>query len=148
MYISRFYDRSKVGLLLGRYLLIIWVWDLNRSHWWWYLYSLKHGLRTHDGSISNSMRPKSYHNPEYIFIWSRLKASLLKKKYWLMQNHGLGTHNDEIFLLRYHPKAHTIYLAHLRNQPKHELRAPNEGINQRNLKIWANVADKICFSHT
>ena len=25
---------------------------------------------------------------------------------------------------------------------------PNEGINQRNLKIWANVADKICFGHT
>ena len=78
MYISRFYDRSKVGLLLG--ILLIWVWDLNRSHWWWYLYSLKHGLRTHDGSISNSMWPKSYHNPEYLFIWSRLKASLLKKK--------------------------------------------------------------------
>ena len=25
------------------------------------------------------------------------------------------------------------------------LRTPNEGINQRNLKIWAGVADKICF---
>ena len=25
---------------------------------------------------------------------------------------------------------------------------PNEGINQRKLKIWANVANKICFGHT
>ena len=28
------------------------------------------------------------------------------------------------------------------------LQTPNEGINQRNLKIWANVADKICFGCT
>ena len=27
----------------------------------------------------------------------------------------------------------------------HGLRTPNEGINQRNLIIWADVADKICF---
>ena len=25
---------------------------------------------------------------------------------------------------------------------------PNEGINQRYMKIWANVADKICFGRT
>ena len=30
----------------------------------------------------------------------------------------------------------------------HGLRTPNEGINQRNLKIWANVADKIGFGRT
>ena len=30
----------------------------------------------------------------------------------------------------------------------HELRTPNEGINQRNLKIWADLADKICFGRT
>ena len=30
----------------------------------------------------------------------------------------------------------------------HGLRTPNEGINQRNLKIWADVADKICFGRT
>ena len=28
---------------------------------------------------------------------------------------------------------------------KHGLWTPNEGINQRNLKFWADVADKICF---
>ena len=28
------------------------------------------------------------------------------------------------------------------------LRTPNEDINQRNLKIWADVADKICFGRT
>ena len=30
----------------------------------------------------------------------------------------------------------------------HGLRTPNEGINQRNMKIWVDVADKICFCHT
>ena len=30
----------------------------------------------------------------------------------------------------------------------HKLRTPIEGINQINLKIWADVADKICFGHT
>ena len=30
----------------------------------------------------------------------------------------------------------------------HGLRTPNEGIKQRNLKIWADVADKICSGHT
>ena len=30
----------------------------------------------------------------------------------------------------------------------HGLRTPNEGINQRNLKFWADVADKICFGRT
>ena len=29
----------------------------------------------------------------------------------------------------------------------HGLRTPNEGINPWNLKFWANLADKICFSH-
>ena len=28
------------------------------------------------------------------------------------------------------------------NEFNHGLRTPNEGINQRNLKIWADVADK------
>ena len=30
----------------------------------------------------------------------------------------------------------------------HRLWTPNEGIDQRNLKIWADVADKICFGRT
>ena len=30
----------------------------------------------------------------------------------------------------------------------HGLRTPKEGINQRYLKNWADVADKICFGHT
>ena len=30
----------------------------------------------------------------------------------------------------------------------HGLQTPNEGINQRYLKNWADVADKICFGHT
>ena len=31
---------------------------------------------------------------------------------------------------------------------KQGLRTPNEGIHKRNLKIWADVADKICFGRT
>ena len=30
----------------------------------------------------------------------------------------------------------------------HELRTPNEAINQRNMNIWADMADKICFGRT
>ena len=30
----------------------------------------------------------------------------------------------------------------------HGLRTPNEGINQRYLKNWADVADKVCFGRT
>ena len=30
----------------------------------------------------------------------------------------------------------------------HGLRTPNEGINQRNLNFWADVADNICFGRT
>ena len=31
---------------------------------------------------------------------------------------------------------------------KAQMKPPNEGINQRNLKNWADVADKIYFGHT
>ena len=30
----------------------------------------------------------------------------------------------------------------------HGLRTPSEGINERYLKNWADVADKICFGRT
>ena len=30
----------------------------------------------------------------------------------------------------------------------HGLQTPNEGINQKYLKKWADVADKICFGRT
>ena len=34
------------------------------------------------------------------------------------------------------------------NRHRHGLRTPNEDINQRYLKNWADVADKICFGRT
>ena len=34
-----------------------------------------------------------------------------------------------------------------KNGSDHGLRTPNEGTNQRYLKNWADVADKICFGH-
>ena len=30
----------------------------------------------------------------------------------------------------------------------HGLRIPSEGTNQRNMKVWADAADKICFGRT
>jgi hypothetical protein len=35
-----------------------------------------------------------------------------------------------------------------KNGYTHGVRTPNEGINQRYLKNWADVADEICFGHT
>jgi hypothetical protein len=43
-----------------------------------------------------------------------------------------------------HVKATSLIL----NCQYHGLRTPNEGINQRYLKNWADVADKICFGRT
>ena len=40
-------------------------------------------------------------------------------------------------------RTHVVHITNI--TPHHGLRTPNEGINQRNLKIWADVADKICF---
>ena len=44
---------------------------------------------------------------------------------------------------------HTVFISefHVYTLP-HGLRTPNEGINQRYLKNWADVADKICCRHT
>ena len=41
-----------------------------------------------------------------------------------------------------------LFVLEIINAPKHGLRTPNEGINQRNLKFWADVAGKICFGRT
>ena len=30
----------------------------------------------------------------------------------------------------------------------HGLLTPNEGMNKRNVKFWADMADKICFGRT
>ena len=44
---------------------------------------------------------------------------------------------------RWVQKSHQIF-----GVTEHGLWAPNEGINKRNLKILADVADKICFGYT
>ena len=46
------------------------------------------------------------------------------------------------FLAKFFAKMVSMYLF------IHGLRTPNEGINQRYLKNWADVADKICCRHT
>ena len=57
-----------------------------------------------------------------------------------------------LLLLKYfHPIVFCMALIPIEvqgNVVAHGLRTPNEGINQRNLKIWADVADKICFGRT
>ena len=71
------------------------------------------------------------------------------------------TQNNLMFLLRYKRAKTAGINAHCLNgelktlvfcntmvQQEHGLRTPNEGINQRYLKNWANVADKICFGRT
>ena len=44
------------------------------------------------------------------------------------------------------------YVCHIEDMITHKkyhgLRTPNEGINQRYLENWADVADKICFGRT
>ena len=42
----------------------------------------------------------------------------------------------------------TEFLRLFNNILNHGLRTPNEGIDQRYLKNWADVADKICFGRT
>jgi hypothetical protein len=46
---------------------------------------------------------------------------------------------------------YTVYITaeyQQQQQHQHGLQTPSEGKNQRNLKIWADVADKICFGRT
>ena len=60
---------------------------------------------------------------------------------------GISEVSKEDFYLR--PRSDTkckhITITHGSN---HGLRTPNERINQRNLKFWADVADKMCFGRT
>ena len=45
-------------------------------------------------------------------------------------------------------KHQSLQLVILHQIVSHGLRTPNEGINQRYLKIWADKADKLCFGRT
>ena len=57
---------------------------------------------------------------------------------------GLLSTQKHVFLADFFIQFLTYILVPLR----HGLRTPNEGINQSYLKIWADVADKICFGRT
>ena len=41
-----------------------------------------------------------------------------------------------------------VFMSKKKHGSTHGLRTRNEGINQRYLKNWADVADKICFDRT
>ena len=55
---------------------------------------------------------------------------------------GHGMHHTKIIKVRYHSR---FFVGHKTIcSSSHGIRTSNESINQRNLKIWAAVADKIC----
>ena len=62
---------------------------------------------------------------------------------------GHGMHHTKIIKVRYHSRffvGHKTICSSSHGIRTHKLRTPNESINQRNLKIWADVADNICAS--
>ena len=59
-----------------------------------------------------------------------------------------SSHTRFVYSIRVPSKLEVYANRNLDHGLRHGLWTPNEGINQRNLKIWANVADKICFGRT
>ena len=79
--------------------------------------------------------------------------------WWLPFRFGIASHMGSLWQGKYTQKSHggqltrgwsfvSLFLALICDGLQHGLRTPNEDINQRNLKIWADVADKICFGRT
>ena len=64
----------------------------------------------------------------------------------------LLTHFDSEFrymiVLRYCGQKNSLRHSCIIHPTDYGVRTPNEGINQRNLKFWADMADKICFGRT
>ena len=89
------------------------------------------------------------------------RSSGLLGKFFIPKDGKDGIHSRELsqygqnvseiakssYILR-SPVHSVVFVKKSLNGLDHGLRAPSEGINQRNLKIWADVADKICFGHT
>ena len=67
--------------------------------------------------------------------------SLLRSQIGFFNN---GMHSVNVQKRAYFLRNLTIFLDGF----WHGLRTPNESTNQRNLKFWADVADKICFGRT
>ena len=62
----------------------------------------------------------------------------------ILLNVGTNCHFSELLTIYVMIKQNGINEASLMDR----LRTPNEGINERYLKNWADVADKICCRHT
>ena len=59
----------------------------------------------------------------------------------------LPTSRSQVWLVRqWRPLRYLLWILSVARM--HGLRTPIEGINQRNLKFWANVADEICFGRS
>ena len=83
---------------------------------------------------------------KHFYAYPRTKIGFFKIhtlwKLWCFgENLNFGVAYISIFILKL---VHILCL----HTFKHGLRRPNEGINQRYLKKWADVADKICCRHT
>ena len=68
------------------------------------------------------------------------KRNMLKQEILDLIVQGPPTHIDAFQTNIFHDLM-TLYVIH-------GLRTPNKGLNQRYLKNWADVADKICFGRT
>ena len=80
-----------------------------------------------DSSLMNRAWP-------VFFIWTQVQARL---------EDGLRTAANYVSTQYF-----VLMIGCFRHACFHGLRTPNEGINQKYLKNWADVADKICFGRT
>ena len=116
------------------------------------IYKLLFNLTTNKLKEYQAGKQASYCNCvfEIVFLlYLKLKKYVVKGKYRQIRKDMLFIYKDlsklKISLLY----SSFYYLCTVQwNPPYHGLRTPNEGINQRYLKNWADVADKICCRHT
>ena len=83
--------------------------------------------------------PQLSHHTKVLFCGS--KGDLNKEKKWPKMH----IHCLQLLVLVLSRQSFTLKIA---STLGHGLRTPNEGINHRYLKNWADVADKICFGRT
>ena len=81
------------------------------------------------------------------FSWGdvgRVMREQTRKTTWKQASGALGETSDESDFSLLAWDSFSLWASVVRGF-SHGLRTPNEGKNQRYLKNWADVADKICF---
>ena len=101
--------------------------------------------------------PSSVHSNDLVLLYPSMKTVLLRtsqvscKRYVLQGNLAASIYTRKCRLTTINPDFQLGWavLAECRHLgTNHGLRTPNEGISQRNLKFWVDVADKIRFGRT